>query len=98
MAKSLELKKFNKSHPWPDKCGINSLFRFYKIDLDWVEYLRHLFIDRKLFHPLPTQFNDPFECKPHFSWPQEAKKVRDIRQHLIKLARENGRIKRKLKH
>ena len=85
------LKTFYESHPWPDKCGINSLFRFYKIDLDRVEYLRHLFIERKLYHPLPSQFNDPFECKPHFSWPQEAKKVRDIRQYLIKLARKKGR-------
>ncbi len=94
MAESAELKKFNKSHPWPDKCDISSLFRFYTIDLKRVERLRHLFVECKLYHPLPTQFNDPFECKPHFSWPKDAKKVRDIRQYLIKLAREKGRSKK----
>jgi len=90
VAISLMLKKFHESHPWPANCGINSLFRFYKIDLDRVEYLRHLFTERKLYHPLPCQFNDPFECKPQFSLPEEAKKVLDIRQHLIKFLREKG--------
>ncbi|MCH7499019.1 MAG: DUF2971 domain-containing protein [Nitrospinae bacterium] len=90
MAKPLEPKEFYESHPWPDKCSINSLFRFYKIDLDRVEYLRHLFTERKLYHSLPSQFNDPFECKPHFNWPEDASKVRNIRQHLIKLSREKG--------
>ena len=91
MTKSAELEKFQKSHPSPDKCGITSLFRFYSVDLDQIDRLRHLFIDRKLYHLLPSQFNDPFECKPHFSWPEDDKKVRDIRQHLIKILREEGR-------
>lgn len=88
MAKSLILEKFYKSHPYPDKGGINSLFRYYKIGR--VEHLRHLFTERKLYHPLPAQFNDPFECKPHFNFPEEAKKVHKIRQHLIKGLREIG--------
>ena len=87
-------KNFAESHPFPDKCGINSLFRFYKINLDRVEHLNHLFNKRKLYHPLPSQFNDPFECKPHFSFPEEAKKVRKIQQHFIKLLRENGHTKK----
>lgn len=81
------LKKFHESHPWPDKCGINSLFRFYSINLDRV---RRLFAERKLYHSLPSQFNDPFECKPHFNWPEDANKVGEIRQHLIKLYREKS--------
>lgn len=84
---------FYESHPRPNECGINSLFRFYKIDQ--VEHLRYLFTERKLYHPLPSQFNDPFECKPHFSLPKGAKQVRKIRQYLYKCFREDGYNKKK---
>ena len=94
MATSLKVKKFHESHPWPDKCGIDSLFRFYKIDLGRVDRLRQLFTDLKLYHSLPSDFNDPFECKPHFSLPKEAKKIRKIRQHILKNLRERGHNKK----
>lgn len=94
MATSLKVKKFHESHPWPDKCGIDSLFRFYKIDLGRVDRLRHLFTELKLYHSLPSNFNDPFECKPHFSLPKEAKKIRKIRQHILKNLRERGHNKK----
>lgn len=90
MAESSSEKKFYESHPFPDKCGINSLFRFYKINLDRVEYLEQLFIERKLYHSLPSQFNDPFECKPHFNWPEDVNEIENLRQHLIKISVENG--------
>ena len=96
MTTSLSLENFYKSHPWPDKCGINSLFRFYKIDSSRAEHLKHLFIKRKLYHSLPSQFNDPFECKPHFSVPKKTK-VREIRQHLIELLKKEGHNKREAK-
>ena len=87
MTISEKLKKFDESHPYPDKCDINSLFRFYKIDLD---RNRHLFTEQKLYHSLPSQFNDPFECKPHFNWPEDVNEVDNIRLHLIKIAKESG--------
>ncbi|MCF8719187.1 DUF2971 domain-containing protein [Nitrospina gracilis] len=90
MTESLLPKKFSESHPFPDKCGISSLFRFYKIDLDRVEHLEYLFIKRKLYHSLPSQFNDPFECKPHFNWPEDVNEIENLRQHLIKVAVEHG--------
>ncbi len=95
MPETQELKDFYENHPWPDKAGTESLFRFYRFDEDHVEYLNHLFIDGKLYHPLPAQFNDPFECRPHFNWPKSPAKVRAIRQHLIKVQRRYGHTKKK---
>ena len=90
-------EQFCQSHPWPEECGINSLFRFYKIDSDRLEYLEHFFIDRKLYHPRPSQFNDPFERALHFSLPKDAKKIHNIQQHLIELQRKRGLNEEKAK-
>jgi len=94
MPETQELKDFKKNHPWPDEAGIDSLFRFYKFNEDHVDYLSHLFVDAKIYHTLPAQFNDPFECKPHFNWPKSAAKVLAIRQHLIKVERQHGHTKK----
>lgn len=90
MTEKQELKEFHENHPWPDHVGIKSLFRFYKINENHLEYLDHIFIDRKLYHSLPQQFNDPFECKPRFNWPSKPLQINQIRRHLIKVARRNG--------
>lgn len=94
MTEPQSLKEFHRIHHWPDQAGVESLFRFSKIDTNNLHFLSHLFVDAKLYHALPSQFNDPFECKPHFNWPKSADKVRAIRSHLIKVARSNG-FKRK---
>ena len=91
MANSNELEKFDESHPYPEKIGIQSLFRFYSIDLNHVDRLEHLFINKKLYHALPSQFNDPFECRPYYKLPQEPNKINIIRQHLIKILIEGGK-------
>lgn len=85
-----EIKQFEQKHPHPDHVGLTSLFRFSRATLP-LDRLRLLFVDRKLYHPLPNQFNDPFECKPHFRWPETAKEVQQIRKHLIKVARNEGK-------
>jgi len=89
-----DIKKFNKKHPWPGVDGIKSLYRFHKIDTGSINFLEELFLNGKLYHALPTQFNDPFECRPHFNWPSNPNKVRDIRKRLIKVARDNGSTKK----
>lgn len=94
MSEKDEIKQFHESHPWPEASGINSLYRFAKIDSKNIEFLRQLFVDKKLYLSLPSQFNDPFECKPHFNWPSRPNKARDIRKHLIKTARERGSSKK----
>jgi hypothetical protein len=90
MSEEDEIKKFKETHPWPDEDGIDSLYRFARIGEDNIEFLRGLLVNRKLYHALPNQFNDPFECKPHFNWPSQPQNVQKIRKHLIKVARERG--------
>jgi len=89
-----EIEEFNNLHPFPDKYGATSLFRFYKIDVDKTQRLNSIFIDRKIYHALPNQLNDPFECRPHFTWRNSKKQKQRIRDHLINVAREKGRSKK----
>ena len=89
-----KIREFNRKHPWPDADGIKSLYRFSKIDMQNINFLEELFKNRKLYHALPNQFNDPFECKPHFNWPSNPNKVKDIRNRLIKVARNRGSTKK----
>lgn len=94
MTEAHELDEFNKDHPHPDIVGIESLFKFSRFDVNHIEYLENLFIEGKLYHSIPEFFNDPFECKPHFNWPSNPSKVRDIRKHLINVAVKNGHTRK----
>lgn len=87
---SLNLQNFKNKHPYPDQHqgGIKSLYRFLKFDADWV---KELFIDKKLHHSSPSNFIDPFECKPTFKWYQSNKKIIKIKEHLVKLWIKDGR-------
>jgi len=89
MTEAQDLEEFNKDHPHPDIAGIVSLFKFSKFDVNNIEYLRDLFVGGKIYHSVPKDFNDPFECKPHYNWPNNPSKVRDIRKHLINVAVKN---------
>lgn len=88
-----EIAQFHRNHPHPDAVGQDSLFRFGRATQP-TEFLRTLFVEAKLYHPLPGQFNDPFEAKPHFRWPDSGKEVRQIRKHLVKVARESGKSRK----
>lgn len=90
MTEAQDLEEFSNDHPHPDKAGINSLFKFSRFDENNIEYLSHLFIEGKLYHSVPENFNDPFECRPHFNWPNSPSKVQGIRKHLIKVLVKNG--------
>jgi len=92
MSKNREQDEFHKSYPYPDEVGIKSLFRFYKIDKN--NYLSDLLVDNKLYHSTPDKLNDPFECKPHFNWPSNPKKVKEIRKHLIGVFTDRGKSRK----
>lgn len=94
MAAEQGLEEFNKDHPHPDIAGIKSLFKFFKFDEKKIQHLSDLFISGKLYHSQPTRFNDPFECKPHFNWPNSPSKVKAIREHLVKVAKERGHTRK----
>ena len=92
MIKSVLMKNFHNSHPFAEDYdnGINSLFRFYKIDLVKINHLKHLFIEQKLYHSYPDQFNDPFECKPHFNWPKDRKKIKALHNYFKDILKKEG--------
>lgn len=90
MTEAQELDAFARDHPYPDKIGIKSLFKFSKFDGNHTEYQEDLFLRGKLYHSLPDNFNDPFECKPNFKWPNNLSQVRAIRKHLINKAIRDG--------
>lgn len=89
MAVEDEIKEFKQEHPHPDQDGRTSLFRFSRPTIPR-DYLAHLFVDGKLHHALPSQFNDPFECRPHFQWPKKSEDIQRIRKYLIDVARREG--------
>ena len=95
MSNKKELEKFDREHPWPEQAGVESLFRFSNFDEEKMSRISTLFIDLKLYHSLPVDFNDPFECKPHFNWPKAPDKIRAIREHLVKVAKKKYGLKRK---
>ena len=91
---SFEVKNFYKEFPYPNKLDIKRLYKFYSIRKDNIPYLRELFVRAKLYCAEPSTFNDPFECKPHFKWPDTPKHASDLRKHLVKVGIQLG-LKRK---
>lgn len=80
---------FFNLHPFPDKEGHLSLYRYYKVESS-LDRLRPIFLEEKLYHSLPESFNDPFDCRPKTIWPTDAKEMQKIRLHLIKTIRQSG--------
>lgn len=74
-------------HSNPSHDGIDRLHRFGRVDESQIEYLRALLVHGKLYHSLPSQFNDPFECTPHWSPPTTEAEEKEIRRHFSALLR-----------
>ena len=49
-----------------------------------------LFKDGVLYHSLPKDLNDPFECKPHYKHQSNGKEALAVRKLLEKMGRKNG--------
>lgn len=77
-------------HPCPDQSNVSSLYRFMSVNSKDTDFLEHLFIFKKLYHSLPSGFNDPFEGKPHFTMENLKNNASTIRHHLKKVARNSG--------
>lgn len=90
MYKPETLEAFDAKHPFPEKAGFSKLYKYFRFDDEHPEYLSQLLIENKLYHSPPKNFNDPFECKPHWSWPRQLKEIVIIRKRLTKIARERG--------
>jgi hypothetical protein len=66
---------FSKKHPAPHQLNQEHLYKYFKFDDTKLSYLEKLFVEGKLYHSLPTVFNDPFECKPRIVWPTAIEKL-----------------------
>ena len=85
-----DLEIFHEDHPYPDQMGVKKLFKFMSFDDQHPEYLEQLLVELRLFHNLPAEFNDPYECKPHWQWPSEIQGVVELRKYFFNLARKMG--------
>ncbi len=64
------------------------------IDGERLKWLEQLIVGLRLYHTLPSEFNDPFECKPHWAWPGTASSKRYIRKEFTRIALRNGKSRR----
>ncbi|MCF7354111.1 DUF2971 domain-containing protein [Vibrio sp. CK2-1] len=78
-------KSFRNTYKWPKDENIKSLYRFSSFDPDTIKYHQALFEERLLFHNLPVNFNDPFECRPAIQWPESKKEEDGLRRDLASL-------------
>ncbi|HCD1304030.1 TPA: DUF2971 domain-containing protein [Vibrio parahaemolyticus] len=78
-------KVFRNKYKWPKDENIKSLYRFSSFDPDTIKYHQALFEERLLFHNLPVNFNDPFECRPVIQWPESRKEEHGLRRDLASL-------------
>jgi hypothetical protein len=90
MSAPISLEEFQKLYPWPEQVGVKSLYRFSRLENDNLHHFQHLFIEQKLYHTTPDQFNDPFECKPHYILEPTESEIKLIRKHLISVVLEKG--------
>ena len=58
---------FDQKYPTAFDSRIRSLFKFYGFNREEPGFTKVLFLDKKLHHSSPNDFNDPFKCKPHFT-------------------------------
>lgn len=86
MSADEEMEAFARVHPHPWAVKQRSLFRFSSSAQPETR-LAQLFVNARLYHSLPSQFNDPFEAKPHFRWPCNAKDLKRLRRYLNKVAK-----------
>jgi hypothetical protein len=88
------LKEFHEIHSFPDQTNVEELYKFMTVNDEHPEYLEQLFINLRLYHALPSSFNDPFECKPHYKLPTSKAKIDAIRRRLAIVGRRHGNSKK----
>ena len=85
-----ELDQFKMDHPYPDESGVRYLFKYMTYSAEKKHRLEGLLVHKNLYHALPSQLNDPFECKPRFRLPSEPQKLANIAMHFHRVALDNG--------
>lgn len=85
-----DIEAFELDHPYPDYDDVNYLYRYMRYDPNKTSHIEDLLINRNLYHASPNQFNDPFECKPHFRLPESSEKLNVIALRLYEISLKYG--------
>ena len=81
--KSAESSGFDKKYPIASELGIKNLYKFYSFNPEHAKFTKVLFLDKKLHHNAPSNFNDPFECRPHFRISDSDQAKKNTILHLV---------------
>ncbi|MEO8627564.1 MAG: DUF2971 domain-containing protein [Betaproteobacteria bacterium] len=79
---------FDRDHPWPGQCGVSHLFKFTRLDDAAPERLRQVLVEGRLYHALPRDFNDPWDCRPAVQSLSDGHALARARNHLVRVLRE----------
>ncbi|NRA81901.1 MAG: DUF2971 domain-containing protein [Pseudoalteromonas sp.] len=93
-------KQFFENHPQAFE-SLSSLFKYMPAISSQTKdtrYIEDILIGKRLYHAAPSEFNDPFECKPHFSRssknfnPAAARKFLDYAYRKSKKKKERNKL------
>src|SRR5690606_9199416 len=79
--------RFERGHPWPDKCHVDRLFKFTRLDDAAPDRLKQVLVEGRLYHALPQQFNDPWDCRPAVQLPADGQGLARVRSHIVRFLR-----------
>lgn len=75
--------QFEIDHPWPDQAEVPRLHKFTRLDQEHPYRLQCLLQQAQLYHALPLELNDPWECRPWVSLPSTPAGLQRMRRRLI---------------
>lgn len=84
-------EEFEARHPYPIHTGITRLCKFFQYDDQHLDRLEDIFVNRRLYHSKPAEFNDPWEARPWVRFPETQKELSVFRNRMIRgVRREHG--------
>lgn len=84
------VRSFFADHPWPDGEGVDHLYKFTCLSEQHPERLEQLLVRGELFHSLPADLNDPWECNPTVSIPSTEEGLNAATVHLVQSLVDQG--------
>jgi len=82
---------FSERHPFPLSQGVEKLYRYFAFDKANPRYVSDLLASGLLYFSKPSQFNDPFECKPNWRYPSDVRRQRQLKSALKRIVRSRSR-------
>ena len=83
-------EQFKKVHPFAFETGIGSLYKYFSFDPANPDRLEEILLGNRLYHPLPSQLNDPWECRPFVCLEDSPEALIRAKDHLSRLLHDKG--------